>query len=312
TGLASVIIRGGVVAMPVRPMQRLTRFLTFSSLVLLGLSACSLEPRQGPPAPIVQATPRAGRPARPSAPPRPEPVPKQPSESISPGTQVYAYRDPSAAPESSAPPATGDQPASPLIPNAPPPGEAPQGVTQTPGTPPASGLQTALTDSQASDSSDEPPPDPARRLPEQVVAKVDRRLTLPAAETPSGERPVTPALALPPSNFAVPTTLSPAAAKLVAQAEQQRQAGDFAAAAALLERSLRIAPREAYLWNRLARVRLEQGQVAQAGNLAARANDLAGNQEDIKRDNWRIIAESRRRLGDLAAASEAERRASGQ
>ncbi|MCG6898264.1 MAG: tetratricopeptide repeat protein [Thiocapsa sp.] len=95
------------------------------------------------------------------------------------------------------------------------------------------------------------------------------------------------------------------------QAEQQRQAGDYTGAAASLERSLRIAPREAYLWNRLARVRLEQGQAGQAGNLAARSNDLAGDDPTIKKDNWRIIAESRRRAGDTAGASEAERRASG-
>jgi Flp pilus assembly protein TadD len=106
-------------------------------------------------------------------------------------------------------------------------------------------------------------------------------------------------------------TLPPAADGLARQAEQQRQQGDYAGAAATLERSLRIAPREAYLWNRLARVRMEQGLAAQAGQLAARSNDLAGSQTTIKRDNWRIIAESRRRAGDTTGASEAEKRASG-
>jgi Tfp pilus assembly protein PilF len=106
-------------------------------------------------------------------------------------------------------------------------------------------------------------------------------------------------------------TLPPAADGLARQAEQQRQQGDYAGAAATLERSLRIAPREAYLWNRLARVRMEQGLTAQAGQLAARSNDLAGSQANIKRDNWRIIAESRRRAGDVTGASEAERKASG-
>jgi Flp pilus assembly protein TadD len=105
--------------------------------------------------------------------------------------------------------------------------------------------------------------------------------------------------------------LPPAADALARQAEQQRQSGDYAGAAASLERSLRIAPREAYLWNRLARVRLEQGQAGQAGNLAARSNDLAGDTPTIKQDNWRIIAESKRRAGDVAGAGDAERRASG-
>ena len=91
----------------------------------------------------------------------------------------------------------------------------------------------------------------------------------------------------------------------------ERQTGDYAGAAATLERSLRIAPREAYLWNRLARVRMEQGLAAQAGQLAARSNDYAGGQSTVKNDNWRIIAESTRRSGDTAGAGEAEKRASG-
>jgi hypothetical protein len=56
---------------------------------------------------------------------------------------------------------------------------------------------------------------------------------------------------------------------------------------------------------------MEQGLAAQAGQLAARSNDLAGSQTTIKRDNWRIIAESRRRAGDVAGAGEAEKRAGG-
>ncbi|WP_295585454.1 tetratricopeptide repeat protein [uncultured Lamprocystis sp.] len=105
--------------------------------------------------------------------------------------------------------------------------------------------------------------------------------------------------------------MAPAADSLARQAEQQRQTGDYAGAAATLERSLRIAPREPYLWNRLARVRMEQGQVSQAGQLATRSNDFAGKQPNVKQDNWRIIAESKRRAGDTAGATEAERKAGG-
>jgi predicted Zn-dependent protease len=105
--------------------------------------------------------------------------------------------------------------------------------------------------------------------------------------------------------------LPPAADGLARQAEQQRQTGDYAGAAATLERSLRIAPREAYLWNRLARVRMEQGLAPQAGQLAARSNDFAGGKANIKQDNWRIIAESKRRAGDTAGAADAERRSGG-
>ncbi|WP_295413638.1 tetratricopeptide repeat protein, partial [uncultured Thiodictyon sp.] len=114
-----------------------------------------------------------------------------------------------------------------------------------------------------------------------------------------------------PAEPAAVAGLAPAADGLARQAEQQRQTGDYAGAAATLERSLRIAPREPYLWNRLARVRMEQGLTAQAGQLAARSNDYAGGQAGLKKDNWRIIAEAKRRNGDVAGATEAEQRAGG-
>jgi hypothetical protein len=56
---------------------------------------------------------------------------------------------------------------------------------------------------------------------------------------------------------------------------------------------------------------MEQGLSAQAGQLAARSNDLAGGASTLKRDNWRIIAEARRRAGDTVGAGEAEQRANG-
>lgn len=105
--------------------------------------------------------------------------------------------------------------------------------------------------------------------------------------------------------------LTPAAQELSTRAEQQRQSGDYAGAAATLERALRIQPREAYLWNRLARVRLEQGLGSQASNLAARSNNLAGNDQALKRNNWDLIATVRRQNGDFAGAREAERLATG-
>lgn len=293
-------------------MERLTRLLIVSSLASMGLSACSMGPREGPPAPVVQVTPREDQPARPVVPaPRPEQkTTASPSPPVKGGTQVYAYRDPGSVPEPGTPSSSTamPQPAAVGTPGIQPaqPGTQAQPVTQTPSAPP-----TPVNSQQPAapaPSVPERPATPPQRPAEQPVAKVDPRSTLPAAETPGAERPVAPAPALPPSNFAAPS-LPPAAATLATQAEQQRQSGDYAGAAASLERSLRIAPREAYLWNRLARVRLEQGQAVQAGNLAARANDLAGDKEDIKRDNWRIIAESKRRSGDLAGAGEAEQRA---
>jgi Tfp pilus assembly protein PilF len=105
--------------------------------------------------------------------------------------------------------------------------------------------------------------------------------------------------------------MAPAVVALSDRAEQQRQSRDYAGAAATLERALRIEPQQAYLWNRLARVRLEQGQGTQASNLAARSNALAGSQPQLKQNNWEIIATIRRQSGDIQGAVEAERKASG-
>ena len=127
--------------------------------------------------------------------------------------------------------------------------------------------------------------------------------------------PVAPAPAPEVVAYAAPPppapNLPPAAGAVAAQAEQQRQRGDYVGAAATLERALRIQPQEAYLWNRLAGVRLEQGRYAQAGNLAQRSNALAKDQPQLKQSNWSMIAVSRRVAGDAAGAREAEEKARG-
>lgn len=136
-----------------------------------------------------------------------------------------------------------------------------------------------------------------------------------ASGSPSGTPAVRSAPPAPgPVAYAPPPSapsLAPAADALVRQAEQQRQARDYVGAAATLERALGIAPQEPHVWNRLARVRMEQGLYSQAGNLASRSNALSGDQVALKQDNWRIIAAARRAAGDNAGAMEAERKARG-
>jgi predicted TPR repeat methyltransferase len=105
--------------------------------------------------------------------------------------------------------------------------------------------------------------------------------------------------------------MPPAVSALAQRAEQQRQSGDSGGAAATLERALRIQPQEAYLWNRLARVRLEQGMSDSAAKLATRSNALTGDQPALKSNNWEIIATAKRQAGDIEGAVEAERKAAG-
>lgn len=96
---------------------------------------------------------------------------------------------------------------------------------------------------------------------------------------------------------------------LMDQAQVQSSAGQLEAADASLERALRIEPRNPFLWQELARVRLGQGQYRQAENLAAKANALAGDNPHLREESWRIIGQARSKLGDQEGAREAYERA---
>lgn len=102
---------------------------------------------------------------------------------------------------------------------------------------------------------------------------------------------------------------TPAVVALLQSSREQAQAGQPARAAALLERALRIEPRNAALWHNLAAVRLSQQRYAQAESLALRSNSLAGADHRLQAANWRLIAAARRGRGDEAGARRAEQRA---
>lgn len=97
----------------------------------------------------------------------------------------------------------------------------------------------------------------------------------------------------------------PAVQSLLKQSDQQLANGSPDAAAAALERALRIEPRNPFVWQSLAKVRLEQGQADQAESLANKSSSLARGNPYIEADNWRLIAEARRAQGQHRAANEA-------
>lgn len=121
----------------------------------------------------------------------------------------------------------------------------------------------------------------------------------------SGGAPVAPA---PEQNAPAPAA-SPAVVALLQDSQRQNDAGQPARAAALLERALRIEPRNATLWQRLADVRLRQGRAAQAESLALKSNSLAGTDTPLQARNWQIIAQARRNQGNAAGARRAQQRA---
>ena len=95
---------------------------------------------------------------------------------------------------------------------------------------------------------------------------------------------------------------NPAIASLMDGARADVAAGRLVNAAASLERALRIEPRNPRLWQELARVRLKQGEYAQAESTAARSNSWAGGDSSLRAENWRIIAQAREARGDDAGA----------
>ena len=126
-----------------------------------------------------------------------------------------------------------------------------------------------------------------------------------AAPTP-GPIPPSP----PPPVVETPVRPAPqesvAIAGLLQSARSDSAAGRLTNAAATLERAQRIEPRNPRVWQELARVRLKQGEYAQAESLASRSNSFAGNDNALRADNWRLIAQAREAQGNLDGARQAE------
>jgi tetratricopeptide (TPR) repeat protein len=72
-----------------------------------------------------------------------------------------------------------------------------------------------------------------------------------------------------------------------------------------LERALRIEPRNAWLWQELAQLRLTQGQYAQAMSLAQKSISFAGRDSRLRAMDWRVIGNARVAQGNSAGAEQA-------
>lgn len=96
---------------------------------------------------------------------------------------------------------------------------------------------------------------------------------------------------------------------LLTTAQQQQGGGDLNGAAASLERAQRIAPREPQVLYRLAQIRLNQGDAAQAEQLSRRALSYAAGRPTLQAGLWDLIAQARDKQGDPAGAAQARQRA---
>ncbi len=126
--------------------------------------------------------------------------------------------------------------------------------------------------------------------------------TEPEAEAPSEERQRSPMSGKGTVRHEVDNR---AVAMLWDEAEQSRREGNLESAVSSLERAVKLAPEDPVLWSRLSELRFRQDRFAEAENLAAKSNSLAGDQRMLRFRNWLIIAEARAQRGDAEGAEQA-------
>jgi tetratricopeptide (TPR) repeat protein len=125
-----------------------------------------------------------------------------------------------------------------------------------------------------------------------------------ASATPQQELPVQPS---PSATRALPDT-GTATLALLRQSDRAESSGETEEAVSYVERAIRLNPRQADLWLRLAELQLIREDPAAAVQFANKAITLAGERLDWVRDAWLVIADARAAQGDAAAAQEIRER----
>ncbi len=98
------------------------------------------------------------------------------------------------------------------------------------------------------------------------------------------------------------------AGSLHKSADKSLAAGRFSQAEVLVERALRLEPRNPELWHMMARVKLGQNNPAQAVQFCLKANTLATGNRALTRRNWRLLAKAYQAMGQGQQAAQARAR----
>lgn len=101
---------------------------------------------------------------------------------------------------------------------------------------------------------------------------------------------------------------NPAVTELSEGADAAERDGDLDRATMLLERALRIEPRDPELLQHMAELKLDKGDWAQADSYASRSFDVGPRVGEICQRNWRTMALARERLSQYEAARQARER----
>jgi hypothetical protein len=99
---------------------------------------------------------------------------------------------------------------------------------------------------------------------------------------------------------------SPAVGSLVMAANENSQGGNLDSAVSSIERAIRIEPRNATLYYKLAVLRLNQSKPRLAEDLARKAALLAVNDTALKKHSWLLIANARELQNNVAGANKAK------
>jgi Flp pilus assembly protein TadD len=99
---------------------------------------------------------------------------------------------------------------------------------------------------------------------------------------------------------------------LIAQAHTQANGGDYALAAATIERAMRIEPDNPLLWIELGHNQLAAGNASQAESMGRKAVTLSTGDSRAKSSAWRLVADSLRAQKRNQEAAEADQRAGAQ
>lgn len=188
-----------------------------------------------------------------------------------------------------------------LKPELPPPTETPSGTFNTepgeiPGSLPeqlpeqAPAADNPLPEEQLAGTEPETPPAAEQTLPEEAPQPAPAPAQEPEVFTPLEQFP--------------PQT--PAVNALVLAATDNSQAGNLDTAVSSIERAIRIEPRNAALYYKLAVLRLKQSKPRLAEDLARKAALLAVKDNTLKKHSWLLIANAREQQNNAAGASEAK------
>jgi len=127
-----------------------------------------------------------------------------------------------------------------------------------------------------------------------------------AAEPPVAVLPPAPPTFEPLQTFA---PLSPVIGALVVAANKSSSQGNIDSATTTIERAIRIEPRNAILFYKLALLRLKQSKPRMAEDLAKKSALLASGDNQLKKHSWLLIAKAREMQNNVEGAKEAREKA---